>query len=114
MSIGTFRPACFEFAMDFLGDPEESEVRAYVERLERALEYIGVADPGGCELFPVWPSDTKYSEDGNTVVSHNGPWRFLYGKGATFLEAVEDQMRIDDEPPNVQVRRGPTTEGETK
>jgi hypothetical protein len=28
------RPACFEFAMDFLGDPEEKEVRAYVEKLE--------------------------------------------------------------------------------
>ena len=28
------RPDCFEFAMDFLGDPEESVVRAYVEALE--------------------------------------------------------------------------------
>jgi hypothetical protein len=28
------RPDCFEFAMDFLGDPEEKEIRAYIEHLE--------------------------------------------------------------------------------
>jgi|688.fasta_scaffold773124_2 hypothetical protein len=28
------RPECFDFAMDFLGDPEETEVRRYVEALE--------------------------------------------------------------------------------
>ena len=28
------RPACFEFAMDFLGGPEEKEIRSYIERLE--------------------------------------------------------------------------------
>jgi hypothetical protein len=31
------RPDCFEFAMDFLGCPEDDEVRAYVEALESAL-----------------------------------------------------------------------------
>lgn len=30
------RPQCFEFAMDFLGDPEAAEIRAYIEVLERA------------------------------------------------------------------------------
>ena len=78
---------------------EESEVRAYVERLEKVIDYIGVAESGG-ELFPVGPSDTEYAEDGNTVVRHVGPWRFLEGKGETFLDAVEDQMRMDDEAPN--------------
>jgi len=28
------RPDCFEFAMDFLGDPEEAELRNYIEALE--------------------------------------------------------------------------------
>lgn len=28
------RPECFEFAMDFLGDPEAPEIRTYVEELE--------------------------------------------------------------------------------
>ena len=28
------RPDCFDFAMDFLGDPEASEILAYVEKLE--------------------------------------------------------------------------------
>jgi hypothetical protein len=31
------RPDCFEFAMDFLGCPQDDEVRAYVEALESAL-----------------------------------------------------------------------------
>ena len=30
------RPACFEFAMEFLGGPEDAEVRSYVEALEAA------------------------------------------------------------------------------
>jgi len=35
---GPPRPECFGFAMSFLGDPEETEVRRYVEALEaRAL-----------------------------------------------------------------------------
>jgi hypothetical protein len=28
------RPVCFEFAMEFLGNPEASELRAYIESLE--------------------------------------------------------------------------------
>lgn len=29
------RPKCFELAMDFMGDPEESEIREYIEYLEK-------------------------------------------------------------------------------
>lgn len=47
----------------------------------------------GGEIFPIGPSDTVYAEDGNTVVDFVGPWTFLRGKGVTFLDAVEDQMR---------------------
>jgi len=32
--VALTRPECFDFAMDFLGDPEETEVRRYVEALE--------------------------------------------------------------------------------
>lgn len=31
-------PDCFEFAMDFLGEPETSHVRAYVTALQAELE----------------------------------------------------------------------------
>lgn len=34
------RPASFERAMEFLGDPEASELRAYIERLEAGF-YAG-------------------------------------------------------------------------
>jgi hypothetical protein len=78
--------------MDFLGEPENDEVRAYVERLERALMFIAVADTGG-ELYPVGPSDTEYDEAGNTARRYVGPWHFLRGKGDTFLDAVEDAMK---------------------
>jgi hypothetical protein len=33
-----FDTDCFEFAMDFLGDPEAAVVRDYVEQIERALK----------------------------------------------------------------------------
>jgi hypothetical protein len=32
--VALTRPDCFDFAMDFVGDPEETEVRRYVEALE--------------------------------------------------------------------------------
>ena len=69
-------------------------VESYVERLERALAFISTADSGG-EIFPCGPADTEYAEDGNTVVRHVGPWRFLNGSGNTFLAAVEDAMNKD-------------------
>jgi hypothetical protein len=34
MSDELKRPECFDFAMDFVGDPEESIIRNYVEQLE--------------------------------------------------------------------------------
>jgi len=49
MSGASNRPKCFEFAMDFLGNPEEPEIRAYIEQLERQLERMRKAvDPGEC------------------------------------------------------------------
>lgn len=32
------RPDCFEFAMGFIGDPEQAELRGYIEALEAELE----------------------------------------------------------------------------
>ncbi|MEQ9131123.1 MAG: hypothetical protein RJQ08_13555 [Salinisphaeraceae bacterium] len=34
---GLVRPECWDFAMEFLGSPEDAEVVAYVERLEGSL-----------------------------------------------------------------------------
>ena len=34
------RPDCFEFAMDFLSDPEEPHIRAYVEQLEARIRLL--------------------------------------------------------------------------
>jgi hypothetical protein len=62
------------------------------DHLLKVLDFISTASTGG-ELFPVGPSDTEYAPDGNTVVRHVGPWHFLYSKGATFLEAVEAEMK---------------------
>jgi hypothetical protein len=31
------RPDCFEFAMNFLGDPEKNEIRSYIEQLENHI-----------------------------------------------------------------------------
>ena len=78
------------------------EAAAEIERLRAALNYISTADSGG-ELYPVGPSDTEYAEDGNTVLRHVGPWIFLRGKGATFLDAVEDAIKKDG--PNVSDKR---------
>jgi hypothetical protein len=40
------RPECFGFAMSFLGDPEETEVRCYVEALEAraAIQPVPVSE----------------------------------------------------------------------
>ena len=61
-------------------------------RLRAALAYISTAGSGQ-ELYPVGPSHTDYTDDGQTVVRHTGPWFFQYGVGDTFLDAVEDDMR---------------------
>jgi hypothetical protein len=43
------RPECFEFAMDFLGEPEEHIIREYIATLENALtEIAGYDDGAGC------------------------------------------------------------------
>jgi hypothetical protein len=44
------RPECFDFAMDFVGDPEETEVRRYVEALEARVTQAQ-PEPGAKELI---------------------------------------------------------------
>jgi hypothetical protein len=48
------RPDCFEFAMDFLGDPEEAELRNYIEALEAALAQPEPQEPTDEELTWLW------------------------------------------------------------
>ena len=38
--VALTRPDCFDFAMDFLGGTEESEVRNYIERLESTARAV--------------------------------------------------------------------------
>lgn len=45
------RPARFEFAMDFLGDPEATELRQYIEALEAALG-VALGDKDGVPEVP--------------------------------------------------------------
>lgn len=59
------------------------EIRAYIERLENAIDHIAHKAEGS--LYPV----DNFWED---------HWRFLYGKGKTFLEAVEDNESRDRQP----------------
>ena len=42
------RPECFEFAMDFLGDPENEIVRAYVDALESWADAAVAAERERC------------------------------------------------------------------
>ncbi len=36
------KPECFDFAMDFIGDPEDAEIREYVEGLEKENESLKI------------------------------------------------------------------------
>jgi len=49
------RPKCFEFAMDFLGTPEDAEVTAYITYLERVIHYADIAilhpTPENCAMY---------------------------------------------------------------
>ena len=44
--VALTRPECFNFAMSFLGDPEETDVRRYVEALEArpAIQPVAVSE----------------------------------------------------------------------
>ena len=49
------RPECFEFAMDYLGDPEARKVVEYITKLELALRFaVDEADMGGSRELPEW------------------------------------------------------------
>lgn len=49
------RPECFEFAMDYLGDPEARKVVEYITKLESALKLaVDEADMGGSRELPEW------------------------------------------------------------
>lgn len=37
------RPECFEFGMEFMGDPEESKIRAYIESLENDRKVLQIS-----------------------------------------------------------------------
>lgn len=45
------RPDCFEFAMEFLGPPEDAELRVYIESLESRIAELEKALSVAVELF---------------------------------------------------------------
>jgi len=71
-------PECFEFAMSFVGDPDESEIRKYISKLRTDLE----ASRLECERLRVdaerWRFYDKFANDwfdGKQV----GVWLILDG-----------------------------------
>jgi hypothetical protein len=105
------RPECFDFAMDFVGDPEETEVRRYVEALEaRAAlaqpEPQGLTDEELEERFQRWwfsegsgmrPLNGEDQEEHAHRVSqaawHNGAYVERYGR-----PAIEPVHGVEGEP----------------
>jgi hypothetical protein len=67
------RPECFEFAMDFLGGPEDEEVRAYVDALEdwadAAVAACAAAEREACAKIA---DDMDYSPDGRIAAAIRG------------------------------------------
>lgn len=76
-------------------DPVPSASSVETARLKAILSFIEhqVGDSNGGELHPVGPADVEYSADGNTIIRHVPPWTWMRSTGATFLEAVENEMK---------------------
>ena len=56
------RPDCYDFGMDFMGDPEETEIRAYVEALERWADAAVAAERERCCRVVVVQRDDRLWE----------------------------------------------------
>jgi hypothetical protein len=76
------RPKCFEFALDFLGTPENGELLAYIEQLEARAALAHQAEPkGGGRLPPPLQAEPAqepvawYQKRGQEVLtSHPACW----------------------------------------
>ena len=65
-TVALRRPECFEFALDFLSEPEEPVIRAYVEALEaRVAALEAQPEPVGPTLKEI--SDWIISEKKNSA-----------------------------------------------
>jgi len=61
------RPACLEFALDFLGDPEAAKLRSYIEALE-ARAALAQPEPASQALADlVWPDPTTITPCGMAI-----------------------------------------------
>jgi hypothetical protein len=70
------RPKCFEFALDFLGTPENGELLAYIEQLEARAAMAQQAEPLALRLndqlgLVGWKID-RNPDDTITIVSPSG------------------------------------------
>jgi len=66
------RPECLDFAMDFLGGPEETEVRRYVE----ALEARPTIEPVPVSERP-WERERWLDAEGRCWMGHPGDAEFI-------------------------------------
>lgn len=75
MTENSQRPDCFDFAMDFLGNPEASEILAYVEELESRAA-LAESKPEGPTMFKpdgVHPFVVRhYTDDERPSIKGNG------------------------------------------
>jgi hypothetical protein len=62
------RPKCFEFALDFLGTPENGELLAYIEQLEARAALAQQAEPKGGGRLPPPLQAEPVTEDMKSAV----------------------------------------------
>ena len=97
------RPEDFEFALDFLGDPEASELRAYIEQLEaRAADLLEQRHPA-----PVPVASDIYFE---FVISDADDWTQAGGIAPTYAQALSEGQHYlaqyqQDGPHTLELRR---------
>lgn len=69
-----------------------AQVIAERDLFARMITAVAFGDPGSQELWPVGPETLQYDAAGNHSGA-SGPWFFLKGRGATFIEAIQDHLK---------------------
>lgn len=99
------RPACFEFAMNFLGDPEEAELRNYIEALEICAglaepDPVGPMDEPLGDLIDVWVQEAFNKKPygcSHPTHAHVACKAFEYGKNDATHPAISVSELLEPE-----------------